>query len=291
MSLLTPDELKELRRLQIRAGRRVDAVLAGEYRSAVRGQGMEFEEVRAYVPGDDVRHIDWNVTARTGEPFIKVFREERQLTVLLAVDISGSVQVGTGGRDGRTDRRLQVARLAAGIAWAGQRNRDRVGLLTFTDTVETYLPARSGRAHNWAVIRAAYEASAVRRTTDLDTVFRRLTGMQRRRATLVIISDFLDDGDWERSLAALCQRHTVFAFCLHDELDTGLPGLGLVEVEDAETGRRQLVDASALRGTLSVDARMSKLRRAGARAHALTCEDDAFRLLRKAFSAPKGGRR
>ena len=119
---LTAEELRELRRVHLAAGRRVDALLAGEYRAAVRGQGMEFEEVRAYVPGDDVRHIDWNVTARTGEPFIKVFREERQLTVQLVVDVSGSARVGSGGRDGRTVRRLQIARIAGGIAYASIRN-------------------------------------------------------------------------------------------------------------------------------------------------------------------------
>ena len=116
MSLLSPEELRELRRLHLFAGRRVDSLLGGEYRSAVRGRGMEFEEVRQYFPGDDVRHIDWNVTARTGEPFIKVYREERQVTVLLVVDVSGSTRVGTGGRDGRTDRRLQIARVAGGLA-------------------------------------------------------------------------------------------------------------------------------------------------------------------------------
>jgi uncharacterized protein (DUF58 family) len=152
--MLTADELKELRRLHVQFGRRVDSVFLGDYRSAVRGRGMEFEEVRGYVPGDDIRHIDWNVTARSGEPFIKVFREERQNTLILAVDVSGSTRVGGG----IAERRLQLARIAGGLAYAGIRNRDRVGLLTFSDRVESWLSPRPTRSHAWAVIAAVYEA-------------------------------------------------------------------------------------------------------------------------------------
>ena len=130
--MLTPDELKQIRRLHLQLNRRVDSPFAGQYRSAFRGMGMEFEEVRPYVPGDDVRHIDWNVTARASAPFIKRFREERELTLVIVLDQSASLRVGTGGRDGKTDKRLQQARLAGALAWAAIRNGDRVGMLRFS---------------------------------------------------------------------------------------------------------------------------------------------------------------
>jgi uncharacterized protein (DUF58 family) len=280
MSLLTPEELREIRRLHVAAGRRVDAMFAGDYRAAVRGRGMEFEEVRAYAPGDDVRHIDWNVTARTGEPFIKVFREERQNTVVLAVDVSGSTRVGTGGRDGRTDRRLQLARIAGGLAYATFRNRDRLGLLTFSDQVETWLSPRRSRAHTWGVIQAVFAAHAASPRTDLAAGLRFVAGVQRRRSTIVVVSDFIDRGAWEAPLAALSRRHTVHAICVTDPLDDGLPGLGLVELYDAETGRTKVVDAGAW-GPPSVPARMERLRRTGAAAFAVSTADDAFAVLQR----------
>jgi uncharacterized protein (DUF58 family) len=283
MSLLTPEELREIRRLHLQAGRRVDALFAGDYRSAVRGRGMEFEEARAYQPGDDVRHIDWNVTARTGEPFIKVFREERQLSALLVVDVSGSTRVGTGGRDGRTDRRLQLARVAGGLAYATFRNRDHVGLVTFSDKVERYLSPRRTRAHVWAVIQAVFEGEATSRGTDLTAALSFVASTQKRRAVILIVSDFLDPGPWDRTLGALARRHTVHAVCLTDPLDDGLGGLGLVEVQDAETGRTRLVDGATLIGRQSTEQRLTRLRRTGAKAFALSTEHDAFSELHSQF--------
>ncbi|MCA9572749.1 MAG: DUF58 domain-containing protein, partial [Myxococcales bacterium] len=249
-SLLTAEELREIRRLHVQAGRRVDALLSGDYRSAVRGRGMEFEEVRSYQPGDDIRHLDWNVTARTGEPFVKIFREERQLTLLLVVDVSGSTRVGTGGRDGRTDRRLQLARVAGGLAFASYRNRDQVGLVTFSDRVEEVLTPRRTRGHVWAVIRTVYDPRAHGQGTNLAEALRLVARTQKRRAVVVIASDFLDPGPWDRVLGALSRKHAVYGVCLTDPLDDGLPGLGLVSVVDAETGRRRLVDARQLRGSV-----------------------------------------
>lgn len=284
MSLLTPEELRELRRLHIQAGRRVDALLSGEYRSALRGQGMEFEEVRAYQPGDDVRHIDWNVTARTGEPFIKVFREERQLTVQLVVDVSGSSRVGSGGRDGRTTRRLQQARIAGGLAFASLRNRDQVGLLTFSDRIEQSIRPRRSPSHVWSILRAIFEGTATGRGTDLTHAFGWLHQNQRRRATLVLVSDFLDAGTWDLALATLSRRHQVYAICVSDPLDDGLPGLGLVEIEDAETGARRLIDARRLTGNQPLEDRLTRLRRAGARTIHISTDDDPFAVLQQAFS-------
>jgi uncharacterized protein (DUF58 family) len=287
---LTAEELRELRRLHVSAGRRVDSLFAGEYRSAVKGQGMEFEEVRGYVPGDDVRHIDWNVTARTGAAHIKVFREERQVTVLLVVDVSGSTRVGAGGRDGRTDRRLQIARVAGGLAYASMRNQDRVGLVTFTDRIESVLVPRRTRGHTWAVIQAVYAGHAAGRGTDLGEALRFVRGIQRRRAVVVLVSDFLDARPWEPLLGSLARRHKVHAVCVHDPLDLSLEGLGLVDVVDAETGRVRTVDGASFYAKQSLEERISRLRRTGARAIPLSTNEDPFAVLLAHFQR-EGSRR
>jgi uncharacterized protein (DUF58 family) len=292
---LSPDEVREVRRLHLQASRAVDALFAGDLRSSVRGRGMEFDEVRAYQPGDDIRHIDWNVTARSGEPFVKVFREERQNTVLLLVDVSGSTRVGSGGRDGRTDRRAQLARVAGGLAYASFRNRDRVGLLTFSDRVERWLSPRRSRGHVWGVIQAVFAGASTSRRTDLAAALTWLSGVQRRRATIVVVSDFLDPGSWERPLTALAARHTVHAVCVHDPLDERLEGLGLVELVDSETGAVWTADAgdaeAALRGRMPLSERLERIARTGARGLAIGTEEDAFAALRAAFHPRrKGGR-
>lgn len=284
MSGLTPEELRELRRIHVLAGRRVDSLMVGDYRSAVRGRGMEFEEVRAYVPGDDVRHIDWNVTARAAEPFVKVFREERQMTVQLVVDVSGSTRVGMGGVDGVTDRRRQIARIAGGMAYAGIRNRDRVGLTTFTDRVETHLVPRAKRGHVWAVIQAVFEAKSAQRGTDLASVFGFVAKTQKRRAVVVVVSDFLDEGDWPKDLARMARRHHVHAILVHDPLDLGMAGMGLVEVVDAETGRIRLVDGRTFRHRWSLEERLKVLQRTGAKTIAVSTEDDPYAALARHFS-------
>ncbi len=288
--MLTPEELRELRRLHVSAGRRVDSLFAGDYRSAVRGQGMEFEDIREYVPGDDVRHIDWNVTARTGEPFLKVYREERQVTVLLVVDVSGSTRVGSGGRDGRTDRRLQIARVAGGLAYASLRNQDRVGLVTFSDRVETFLTPRKTRGHVWSVIQHVYESFGQHRGTDIGAAVRFLRQVQRRRCVLVFVSDFLDGGEWERSIGFLARRHKLHAVLVHDPIDEGLAGLRLMEIVDAETGATRLVDGSTLTATQPMGERLRRLRRTGARAVAMSTEDDPYTVLHQHFQREAGRR-
>ncbi len=281
--MLTAEELRELRRLHVSAGRRVDSLFAGDYRSAVRGQGMEFEDIREYVPGDDVRHIDWNVTARTGEPFIKVYKEERQVTVLLVVDVSGSTRIGSGGRDGRTDRRLQIARVAGGLAYASLRNQDRVGLVTFSDRVEDFLSPRRTRGHVWSVIQHVYTSFGQHRGTDITAAVRFLRQVQRRRCVLVFVSDFLDGGEWEKGLGSLARRHKLHAVMVHDPIDVALPGLGLLELVDAETGATRLVDGRTVAATMSVEERLRRLRRTGARAVSLSTEQDPYTVLHQHF--------
>ena len=217
--MLSTDELRQIRRLHIQLNRRVDSPFAGEYRSAFRGLGMEFEEVRPYAPGDDVRHIDWNVTARTGEPFIKQFREERELTVLIVLDQSGSMRVGGGGHDGRTDKRLQAARVAGALAWAAIRNGDRVGLLSFTEQVELVLPPRKRRGHAMQVLQAAFSAPPSRRGTDLVAALTRAQQLLRRRSVVCVISDFLPSTELSAALRLVAAKHHVNGFLVHDPLE------------------------------------------------------------------------
>jgi uncharacterized protein (DUF58 family) len=278
--MLTPDELIQIRRLQLLLQRRVDSPFAGEYRSAFRGLGMEFEEVRPYTPGDDVRHIDWNVTARTGEPFVKQFREERELTLLLVLDISGSMRFGSGGRDGRTDKRLQLARVAGALAWAAISNGDRVGMLAFTEEIEHHLPPRRARGHAWQVLRTAYAPPPSRRGTDLVTALERVHRTLKRRAVVCVLSDFVATPAPDRILGVLSRKHQVHGFLVHDPLEQSLPkGMGLVELEDAETGRTRLVDASAFGCREPARVRLERLQRTGARCTLVSTADDPFHSL------------
>lgn len=280
--MLTAEELRQIRRLHVQAGRRVDSLLAGDYRSAFKGSGMEFDEVRPYVPGDDVRRIDWNVTARSGEPFLKTFREERELTLLVMMDVSGSMRFGSGGRDGRTDKRLQTARVAGGLAYAALRSGDRVGMVTFTDHVEHFLPPRKSRSHGWQVIRAAFEHVAASPQTDLAGALAFASKVLKRRAVVVILSDFLAPVPYDRALGALARRHRVHALVLHDPLESALPDVGLLTLRDAESGAIRLV-AGGSRSSQPPAERLDRVRRAGVRASLLGTDEDAFLRLQVHF--------
>ncbi|MBM4367358.1 MAG: DUF58 domain-containing protein [Deltaproteobacteria bacterium] len=281
--MLTPEDLKQIGRLHVQIGRSVDALLAGEYRSAFRGSGMEFEEVRPYAAGDDIRRIDWNVTARSGEPFLKVFREERELTMLLVIDRSGSVRFGTGGRDGRTDKRLQIARLAGALAFVALRSNDRVGLLSFSDGVERYLPPRKSRGHGWQVIREAFATVEEDRATNLATALSKAHTVLRRRAAVVVLSDFVTPRGWEDPMRVLLRRHRVHAFMVHDPAELSLGKLGLLSVRDGESGALSTLDASATVARQAVRARLAEIRRLGVTASAVSTADDAFQRLHAHF--------
>ena len=277
--MLTKEELRQIRRISLQAGRRVDSLFAGGYRSAFRGRGMEFEEVRPYVAGDDVRHIDWNVTARSHEEvFVKEFREERELTLMLVLDCSGSMAFGS-----ETDKRLQMARLAGGLAYAAIRNDDRVGLCVFTDQIELFVPPRKSRGHAWRVIREVFEHRPARTGTDLVGAAEHLGKVLKRRAVVCFVSDFLVEQDVRRAMASLASKHRVHGFVLHDPLEAAPPGVGLVEVLDAETGRPRLVDLGEFRAGATVDERLATLRRAGAYASSVSTEQDPFRVLFQHF--------
>lgn len=236
---LPPELLRQIKGIHVRARRLVTDSMAGEYESAFKGRGMEFEEVRAYQPGDDVRHIDWNVTARTGAPFIKVHREERELTVMLLVDVSSSGEFGSGEKL----KREVAAEIAATLAWTAIRSHDRVGLIVFSDRVERYIPPKKGRAHVWRVVREILTFRPGRARTDLPAAIDFLGKVSRRRMVGFVISDFLDAG-WEEGLRVLAARHDLTAIPIGDRREEELPACGLIELEDAETGDLLLVDTS-----------------------------------------------
>ena len=281
--MLTADELRQIGRLHVQVGRNVDALLAGEYRTAFRGSGMEFEEVRAYSEGDDVRRIDWNVTARSGDAFVKVFREERELTMLLILDRSGSVRFGTGGVDGRTDKRLQIARLAGSLAYVALRSNDRVGLVSFSDGVERYLPPRKSRGHAWQVIREAFTQLDGDHGTDLAGALRHANQVLKRRAAVIILSDFEAPAGYLDPLRVLARRHRVHAMVVHDPAESALPNVGLVTIRDGETGQLLTLDANHLATKSPPEHRRAELRRLGVAASVISTRDDAFAKLHQHF--------
>lgn len=280
--MLTPEELRQIQKLSVQAGRRVDSLFAGGYRSAFKGRGMEFDEVRPYVEGDDIRHIDWNVTARTDAPHVKVFQEERELTMMLAIDVSASMAFGSGGKDGLTDKRRQQARVAGALAYAAIRNNDRVGLLAFSDEVELFVPPRKSRGHAWRVIREVFSHSPGRRRTDVAGALEELSRSLKRRAVVCVVSDFLGENP-HRALSVLAAKHRTHCFVLADPLENHCPNVGLMNLKDAETGERILVDTSAWSPDDWLGQRESTLRRSGALVSTIDTQEDPFKALMNHF--------
>ncbi len=256
------DILKTVRRLELVTRRTVQTQLAGRYHSVFKGQGMAFSEVRPYSPGDDIRHIDWNVSARHQDHglFVKTFTEERELTVLLLVDMSGSTRLGTRRR---TKRRM-TAEVGALLTFTALQNNDRVGLGIFTDRMELFLPPRKGRSHGLRVIRELAELQPEHRGTDIASAVRTLNQLQKRRAVVFLISDFLDR-DFERPLRLTAARHDLIAVRIADPLEQALPNLGLVQWLDAETGRWTWIDTADRRVREHYAARRRRARTEGTR--------------------------
>jgi uncharacterized protein (DUF58 family) len=238
--MLPREVLRQIRRLQLKARRAVEDLLGGEYHSVFKGTGISFEEVREYQPGDDVRAIDWNVTARMGHPFIKRFVEERELTVVLAVDCSGSNQFGTRYQQ----KREVAAELAAVLAFSAISNNDRVGLVQFTDRVEHFVPPRKGSRHVLRLIRDVLFYEPKHKGTALRDALDFLNRVLRRRTIIFFLSDFFDR-DYESAFKRTGRRHDLIAVRLSDPGEEELPAVGLLEVEDAETGKHLLVDTSS----------------------------------------------
>jgi len=237
--MLPREVLRQIRRLQLKARRAVEDLLGGEYHSVFKGTGISFDEVREYQPGDDVRAIDWNVTARMGHPFIKRFVEERELTVLLAVDGSGSNQFGTRFQQ----KREVAAELAAVLAFSAISNNDRVGLVQFTDHVEHFVPPRKGSRHVLRLIRDVLFYEPKHRGTALREALDFLNRVLRRRSIIFFLSDFFDS-DYENALKRTGRRHDLIAVRLTDPGEEEIPEVGLLELEDSETGQHLLLDTN-----------------------------------------------
>ncbi len=237
--MLSREVLEKVRRVEIQTRRLVTDALAGEYHSIFKGRGMEFAEVREYMMGDDIRTIDWNVTSRTGSLHVKKFTEERELTVLLLLDASGSSDFGTRSRF----KRELAAEIGALLAFSAIKNNDRVGALVFTDDVEMYVPPRKGRSHVLRVIRDLLYFEPRGRGTNLARACEYLNRITRKRAVVFLLSDFLDSG-FEKPLRVAAKKHDLISIFISDPVESEIPGVGLVELEDAETGRRLLVDTS-----------------------------------------------
>ena len=240
--MIPKELLKKIRRIQIYTSRMVNDVLAGQYHSAFKGRGMEFEEVRAYQIGDDVRTIDWNVSARFGHPFVKVFREERELTVMLLVDLSRSHQFGTS----RQLKRDLAAEVCATLAFSAIKNNDKVGLIMFTDQVEKFVPAQKGTTHVLRVIRELLYYRPKGSGTNLASAFDYLNRVTTRRSVVFLVSDF-QAGGYETAMRIARRRHDVIPISITDQREIELPNVGLIELIDAETGQTVVVDTSSAR--------------------------------------------
>jgi uncharacterized protein (DUF58 family) len=250
------DLMNQIRRIEIRTRHKVEDLFAGSYLSVFKGRGIEFDEVRPYQAGDDVRAVDWNVTARMGELYVKRFIEERELTVLLMVDVSGSQDFGSVGRF----KREAVAEMAALLAFAASRNNDKVGLLLFSDHVEKYFPPRKGRRHILRLVRELLTFQPAGRGTDLQAALDYANRTLKRRGVAFLLSDFQDDPEaYRKALNVAGRRHDLVAIDMHDPLEKSIAPVGLVVLEDAETGELMEVDTADPAWRQAFSARQTQL--------------------------------
>ncbi|MBI1976841.1 MAG: DUF58 domain-containing protein [Candidatus Omnitrophica bacterium] len=252
--MLPKEILKKVREIEIRTNRLVNEVFAGEYESVFKGRGIEFAEVREYAPGDDVRTIDWNVTARFGRPFVKQFMEERELTVMLLVDVSGSEHFGSVAR---TKREI-IAEVAAVLAFSAIVNNDKIGYIAFSDQIEKSIPPKKGRRHVLRVIREILYSQAKSRGTNIETALRYLGQILAKRSVVFLISDFWDEG-YEQIQRVAQKRHDVIAIHVLDPREREIPDVGFIQLEDPETSERLLIDTSDRRYREQVSRRIQSL--------------------------------
>jgi uncharacterized protein (DUF58 family) len=237
--MLPREVIRKIRQIQITTGRAVNDVLGGQYHSVFKGRGMEFSEVREYQPGDEIRTIDWNVTARMGHPFVKKFTEERELTVMLLVDVSGSEIFGSV----RQLKNELAAEVAAVLAFSAIKNNDKVGLVMFSDHIEMFVPPKKGKNHVLRVIRDILYHKPSGRRTDIPAGLRFMRKLTKRRSVTFLISDFIAE-NYKKSLQVAKQRHDIVAIAITDPREMDLPPIGIIELEDAETGERVLFDSA-----------------------------------------------
>ncbi len=236
----TKEILKKVRKIEIKTRRLSDHIFGGEYHSTFKGRGMTFSEVRQYQYGDDIRAIDWNVTARYNEPYVKVFEEERELTMMLMVDISGSEFFGTN----QQFKRDTATEIAATLAFSAIQNNDKVGLILFSDQVELYIPPKKGKSHVLRIIRELIEFSPRSKQTNINEALKFLSNVMKKKAIVFLLSDFMDD-DYEQTLKIAGRKHDVTGIKVFDKHDEEIPNLGIVPMQDAETGTVQLINTSS----------------------------------------------
>ncbi|CAM1351602.1 DUF58 domain-containing protein [Tenacibaculum crassostreae] len=236
----TKELLKKVRKIEIKTRRLSNHIFGGEYHSTFKGRGMTFSEVRQYQYGDDIRAIDWNVTARYNEPYVKVFEEERELTMMLAVDISGSEFFGTTEQF----KKDTVTEIAATLAFSAIQNNDKVGLILFSDQVELYIPPKKGKSHVLRIIRELIEFQPKSKQTNISEALKFLSNIMKKKAIVFMLSDFMDD-DYERTLKIVGNKHDVTGIRVYDKHDEEIPNLGMVQMLDAETGKTHLVNTSS----------------------------------------------
>src|SRR5690606_2886649 len=236
----TKELLKKVRKIEIKTRRLSDHIFGGEYHSTFKGRGMTFSEVRQSQFGDDVRNIDWNVTARYNEPFVKVFEEERELTMMLVVDVSGSEFFGTTCQF----KREIITEISATLAFSAMQNNDKIGLILFSDQVELYIPPKKGKTHVLRIIRELIEFQPKSKQTNLSGALRFLSGVMKKKAITFILSDFIAD-DYEQTLKIVGKKHDVTGIRVYDRMEEEIPNLGMVHMEDAESGEVLLVNTQS----------------------------------------------
>lgn len=233
--------LKKIRKIEIKTHGLSQNIFAGEYHSAYKGRGVIFSEVREYVPGDDVRGIDWNVTARQNKPFVKVYEEERELTVMLLVDVSGSRSFGAVGEA----KMEKMAEIAATLAFSSIQNNDKVGMIMFSDKIEKFIPPKKGRKHILLLIREIINYQPENEGTDIDQALRFLTNAIKKRTAAFLISDLIDTHDYTQSLMIASRKHDLVTLQVYDKRDCEMPNVGLVKMRDLETGETAWIDTSS----------------------------------------------
>ena len=236
----TKELLKKVRKIEIKTRRLSDHIFGGEYHSTFKGRGMTFSEVRQYQFGDDVRNIDWNVTARYNEPFVKVFEEERELTMMLLVDVSGSEIFGT---DLQFKNEI-VTEIAATLAFSATQNNDKIGLILFSDTIELYIPPKKGRSHVLRIIRELIEFHPKSKQTNITEALKFLSNVMKKKAIVFLLSDFIAD-DYKQTLKITSGKHDVTGIRIYDKSEESIPNLGMVQMQDAETGEYMLVNTAS----------------------------------------------
>ncbi len=237
----TQELLRRLRRIEIKSSRLSEDIFSGAYRSAFKGRGMSFSEVREYQPGDDVRDIDWNVTARYARPYVKVYEEERELTMILLVDISRSEHFGTVGMT----KRQRVAEIAGTLAFSTIKNNDNVGVIFYSDRVEKYIPPSKGHKHVLTILSEILSIEPEGSGTDISVALRFAHNVQRKSCTLFLLSDFIDGSDYAKTLAVVRNKHDLLAMQVYDPHEAELPMVGLLRVRDSETGEVRMIDSSS----------------------------------------------